>query len=288
MRLGFLPTGVLQGSFHQQGFMRSAFLQWGISSQLVSLRVVKALLVLFISMVLLNACAFMTGGKEDKNFQIADTNLQLGIGYMRQGRYEDALEKLNKAVHAKPDYADVHSALALVYEHMQEYDKADHHYYRALHLDPENGAHFNNYGAFLCRRGKFKKADTYFVKAINMPRYKTPELALENAGACAKQIPDREKAEEYLRKALSINPKLPLALSEMADLMYQKKNYMSTRAYLQRFGEVSKKYTPRSLWLGIQTERMLGDDQAEARYAKLLQSYYPDSLEFKRWLEETP
>jgi type IV pilus assembly protein PilF len=46
---------------------------------------------------------------------------------------------------------------------------------------------------------------------------------------------------------------LPLALSEMADVMFQKQNYMSTRAYLQRFGEVSK-YTPQSLWLGIQTE----------------------------------
>ena len=62
----------------------------------------------------------------------------------------------------------------------------------------------------------FVQADKYFAKAIETPRYKTPERALENAGACAKRIPDLEKAENYLRKALSINPKLPLALSEMA------------------------------------------------------------------------
>jgi type IV pilus assembly protein PilF len=245
-------------------------------------------LVLLISIaLLLNACASTGMNKEDKDFQIADTNLRLGIGYMRQGRYEDALEKLQKAEQAKHDYADVHSALAMVYERMLEYDKAGHHYRKAIDLKPEDGAHYNNYGVFLCRQGEYKKADKYFTKAIETPRYKTPERAMENAGACAKQIPDLEKAEQYLRNALSINPKLPLALSEMADLMYQKKNYMSTRAYLQRFGEVSR-YTPQSLWLGIQTERKLGDGKAEARYAKLLKTQYPDSLEFKRWLEETP
>jgi type IV pilus assembly protein PilF len=245
-------------------------------------------LVLLISIViLLNACASTGTNKEDKDFQIADTNLRLGVGYMRQGRYEDALEKLQKAEQAKSDYADVHSALAMVYEHLLEYDQAGHHYRRAIDLKPEDGAHYNNYGVFLCRQGEYKKADKYFTKAIETPRYKTPERAMENAGACAKLIPDLEKAEKYLRNALSINSKLPLALSEMADLMYQKKNYMSTRAYLQRFGEVSR-YTPQSLWLGIQTERKLGDDKAEARYAKLLKTQYPDSLEFKRWLEETP
>ncbi|MCG6968383.1 MAG: type IV pilus biogenesis/stability protein PilW [Gammaproteobacteria bacterium] len=247
----------------------------------------RSVSVLSIIFVLLNGCASTGMDKDDKNFKAADTNLQLGIGYMRQGRYEDALEKLQKAVEAKRDYADVHSALALVYERLLEYDKAGHHYREAIDLAPHDGGNYNNYGVFLCRQGEYKKADKYFAKAIETPRYKTPERAMENAGACAKQIPDLEKAEQYLRSALSINPKLPLALSEMADVMYQKENYMSTRAYLQRFGEVSK-YTPKSLWLGIQTERKLGDDKAEARYAKLLQTQYPDSLEFKRWLEETP
>ena len=125
------------------------------------------------------------------------------------------------------------------------------------------------------------------ISTVNTLRYKTPESALENAGVCAAQIPNAEKAEDYLRKALSINDKLPVALAEMADLMFKKQNYLSTRAYLQRFGEVSKP-TARSLWLGIRTERKLGDKEAEARYAKLLQSQYPDSLEFKRWLKETP
>lgn len=245
--------------------------------------------VLMLSILMLvNGCAMVPGEPgEDRDSKIADTNLRLGIGYMEQGKLDDALEKLQKAVDAEPGNSAVHAALALVYDQRQEYDNADHHYRRAISLDSENGGNYNNYGAYLCRQGKYREADKYFNKAINTLRYKTPERALENAGVCAAHIPDSEKAEEYLRRALSINDKLPLALSEMAELMFKKKNYMSTRAYLQRFGEVSKP-TAQSLWLGIRTERKLGDKEAEAHYAKLLQSQYPDSLEFKRWLEETP
>ena len=247
------------------------------------------LVVVLPILILMNGCAIISGvqAEEDRDTKIAETNLSLGIGYMKQGKLDDALEKLLKAEDAKPGDAAVHSVLALVYDQMQEYDKADRHYRRAIDLNAEEGGYYNNYGAFLCRHGKYQEADKYFNKAVNTLRYKTPESALENAGVCAAQIPNAEKAEDYLRKALSINDKLPVALAEMADLMFKKQNYLSTRAYLQRFGEVSKP-TARSLWLGIRTERKLGDKEAEARYAKLLQSQYPDSLEFKRWLKETP
>lgn len=247
------------------------------------MRLARLAMILF----LLAGCATAPLDKEDKEFKIADTKLKLGIGYLRQGKLEYALEALQGALAAEPGYAEVHSALALVYERLLKYDDADDHYREAIDLKPEDGGVYNNYGVFLCKRGKYVKADSYFNKAIEVPRYKTPEGALENAGACAKQIPDLEKAEVYLRKALSINSKLPLALSEMAGLMFTKEKYMSTRAYLQRYEEVAK-HSARTLWLGIRTERKLGDKTSEARYAKLLQTQYPDSLEFKRWLEETP
>jgi len=248
----------------------------------------KFSVILLPVVIFLNACAITPENQgESRDTKIAETNLHLGMGYMEQGKLNDALEKLLKAEDAQPGNAEVHSALALVYDQLQEYDKADHHYRRAINLNSEEGGNYNNYGAFLCRRGKYQQADKYFNKAIGTLHYKTPERALENAGVCAAKIPDLEKAEEYLRKALSMNDKLPLALAEMADLMFKKQNYLSTRAYLQRFGEVSKP-TAQSLWLGIRTERKLGDKEAEANYANLLRSQYPDSLEFKRWLEETP
>ena len=108
---------------------------------------------------------------------------------------------------------------------------------------------------------------------------------MENAGACAKQIPDLQLAETYLRQALKENPKLPTALLEMAEISFSKNKDLSVRAYLQRYEEVAQ-HTAQSLWLGIQSERRLGNQQAVSRYAKLLQTQFPDSSEFKRLLQE--
>ena len=126
----------------------------------------------------------------------------------------------------------------------------------------------------------------YFVKAAKVPRYPTPAQALENAGACARQIPDFDLAERYLRQALSINPKLAVALYEMAQISFAKNKHLTVRAYLQRYEEVAS-HTPQSLWLGILTERKLGDQQAAARYAKLLQTQFPDSTEFQQLLDQS-
>ena len=104
-------------------------------------------------LMFINGCATTGGQGEDRDTKIADTNLRLGIGYMQQGKLDDALEKLQKAVDAKPDDAAVHSVLALVYDQLLEYDKADRHYRRAIDLNPDDGGYYNNYGVFLCQRG---------------------------------------------------------------------------------------------------------------------------------------
>ena len=71
----------------------------------------------------------------------------------------------------------------------------------------------------------------------------------------------------------------------MAEITFAQKRFMSTRAYLERFEEVSMP-TPESLWLGVRAERKLGNEHAAQRYAKLLQTQYPDSLQFKWLLDE--
>lgn len=218
--------------------------------------------------------------EDDKTERNANTHVRLGVGYLRQGKPELALEKLQKALEIKSDYAPAHSALALVYEQLQMYDKADDYYQEAIDLDPSNGGMFNNYGVFLCKQNRLVEAEKYFLKAVNTPRYSTPELAYENAGSCAMKIPDINKAEKFLQIALDRNPKLPSALFHMAQVRFEQKRFLSSRGFLQRFEAVSSHH-PQSLWLGIRVERQLGDVSAAKQYAKQLQSKFPKSEEFK-------
>ncbi|MEJ2181138.1 MAG: hypothetical protein P8Y28_12075 [Gammaproteobacteria bacterium] len=137
--------------------------------------------------------------------------------------------------------------------------------------------------AFLCQINRPEEAEKYFLKAVNLPLYRTPELAYENAGACMRRVPDTKKAETYLDLALDINPRLPTALINMAEIRFEQNRFLSSRAYLQRFEAVSP-HSAESLWLGIRIERKLGDKNAEANYKKQLQSNFPKSRQFKMML----
>ena len=227
--------------------------------------------------VWLSGCAGYVKREEDRQ-RLAQTNVQLGVGYFRQGRVEDALVKLQKALDAEPDYAEAHSSIALVYEQLRENDKALEHYERALELNPEDGATRNNYAVFLCHTGHPKEAEPHFLRAIQSRGYRTPERAYENLGICSMEIPDEEKAEGYLRKALQMNPKLPGALLQMASLSLDKGRYLSGRGYLQRYHEVQPP-GPRSLWLGVQIERKLGDEATAEEFALQLLKKFPDADE---------
>ena len=242
-------------------------------------------LVIVLVIGILAGCSSIEKYKSDqvKNERLVETQVQLGVGYFEQGNYEVALEKLQMALDVKSNYAPAHSAIALVYEKMQKYDKADEHYREAISLNPEDGGMLNNYGVFLCNRNRPADAEKYFLKAIKIPLYDTPELAYENAGACARRIPDAEKAETYLTKALELNPQLPTALINMAEIRFEQDRYLSSRGFLQRYESVSS-HSAESLWLGIRVERKLGDKNAEANYKKQLQSKFPKSEQFRMML----
>jgi type IV pilus assembly protein PilF len=103
-------------------------------------------------------------------------------------------------------------------------------------------------------------------------------VALTNAGVCAIRNSDLKKAEEYFRQALGHNAKFPSALIQMAQISFRNEQNLSSRAYLQRYLELTKP-TPASLWLGIRNERILGDRNAVSSYSLMLKNNFPDSRE---------
>lgn len=240
--------------------------------------------------VLAMGLAIMSGGcnqanvrSDDAKSSSAEANMELGILYMREGKKAVALELLQKAIDQDPGLAEAHNAIAVLYENLGETDKADEHFRRAISLDPKNSQAHNNYGGFLCRQQRWDAAEESFLKAVSNPLYETPEVAYTNAGICANTAKDPDKAETYWRKALEVNPRFPAALLQMARLSVGKKDFMRSRAYLQRLHERVKP-SAESLWLGVQTERALGDRNAEASYGMLLKNGFPESPQAKQLL----
>jgi len=115
-------------------------------------------------------------------------------------------------------------------------------------------------------------------ESLDSPLNKQSWLTLSNIGLCYLQKNDTPQAEQYFRRALQDNPRYPLALQEMAKISYNKQEFMSARAFLERYAAVGK-HTPETLWIGFQTERALGNRDSADDYKERLIISFPASTE---------
>lgn len=227
------------------------------------------------------ACESTPKKSEESQRKAAETNTDLGRNYMERGQYEIALEKLKRAVAHDKTYAPAHTMLAILYETIGETEQAGKEYKLALYYDPTDGDVNNNYGAYLCATGKAGEADKHFEAAVADPFYATPAIALSNAGSCALQRGDLDKAERYLRQSLDYDSRLAGSLLPMAKISYLQGSYLRARAFLQRYEAVGA-MNEESLILGYDIETELGDQQAANRYRLELMERFPGSTQAGR------
>lgn len=210
--------------------------------------------------------------------EAARVNTELGVAYAREGQFDVAQEKLERALQQNANYAPAHSTLAIVYQQRRDPVKAEEHYRRALRLSPRDPHTRNNFGVFLCGQGRVDEAEALFLQAASDPDYREPEAAYTNAGVCARRVPDLDRAEKHFREALALQPKHAEALAQMASLYFDRKDYLRARAYLQRYEQVGPP-TAVTLWIGAKVEFALGDELAASDYARRLKSQFPESEE---------
>ncbi len=238
---------------------------------------IRQLLVIGVT-VMLAACAGSAAAPESdsKARKAAETNTELGRQYIARGDYEIALDKLKRAIAFDRSYAPAHTVLAYLYERIGDDEMAGKEYREAIKYDPKDGGVNNNYGAFLCSIGKWKEAEPYFEKALRDPFYETPALPLSNAGLCAMNAGDLDKAENFLRQSIEYDENLSASLLALSQLNYQREQYLRARAFLQRYEAVAPD-TEVSLEHGYKIEKAMGDKEAAQRYRSELIEQFPES-----------
>lgn len=237
------------------------------------------LLALFTVSLFIGACA--SGQPDDpydksKSQKAAESNTSLGLEYMNRGQYEVALGKLKKAIREEPGYAPAHTVIAVLYERIGEMELAGKHYLKAVEADPDDGDVNNNYGVYLCKTDKQKQAIDHFLTALDDPFYSSPSVALTNAGSCALSEGDMVAADDFLRRALKIEPDFPDALMSMARLNYEEQDFLKSRAFIQRFEAVAT-HGADSLLLAYKIETASRDTRSANRYKLSLETHFPES-----------
>lgn len=208
----------------------------------------------------------------------AQVHTELGAAYFARGQMAVALEELNEALRSDSGYGPAYNILGLVYMELREDGKAEDSFRRALSINSADSDAHNNYGWFLCQRGKIDESIEQFMAALKNPLYTTPDKSYLNAGICSRMKNNDATAEDFLLKALKLQPQQPQALFHLAEINFKRGSLLDAKSYITRFSRLAPS-TAESLWLGVRIERKLGDRNAEASYGLQLRKNFPDSPE---------
>jgi type IV pilus assembly protein PilF len=238
---------------------------------------VNRLIVMLFSLALLAACS--TTSDNSHAFKSAKVHTELAGLYYQRGQLGIALDELKNAMNADSSYAPAYNVRALVHMALREDKDAEQDFKHSLDLDDTNSDAHNNYGWFLCQHDRAKEAIPQFMAALKNPLYTTPGLAYLNAGLCSRKAGNNKDAEDFLQKALQVQPGSTQALYALADLNYSNADYFSAKKYFADLAQKSDNLTAEQLWLGIRINRKIGDRNSEASYAMQLRNRFPDARE---------
>lgn len=215
--------------------------------------------------------------QETSKARKAMVHTKLARGYLQQDQYATAKTELERALRIDPTHSDSNYVMALLQMRLEQYRDAETYFERAVRYNPENSPAAHDFGVFLCQIGKERKAVEYFQVAVSNPLFDKAQLSYMRAGECLLKIKD-PAAEGFLKKALSINPRLKPALYQLALFKFEAGKYLSARAYIERYFAITNPQ-PASLLLAFKIESSLNAQDVADDYRSKLLIEFPGSKE---------
>jgi type IV pilus assembly protein PilF len=208
----------------------------------------------------------------------AEIRLQLAASYYQKGQLSIALEEVRRALQADPNYGLAHSMLGLIYLDLGDRREAEASYAQALRLDPNNPEVLNNHGWYLCQTGHERDSIDFFQRAAGNRLYRTPGLAMQNAGLCMLRVQDTGAAEGFLRRSFELDAANPITKYQLARLYLANKQVDRANFY---YGLLEKgpNAPAELLWLGLRIARANADLRLERQLADELRRRFPNSAE---------
>jgi len=122
---------------------------------------------------------------DSESRQRAGAFTDLASAYYTRAQYKVALDELRKALSADSQYGPAYNVYGLIYMELAEDKLAEENFRRAIELGRNDSESRNNYGWFLCTRGRYDEGLEQFSAAIRNPLYARPEQASPTR-ACAR------------------------------------------------------------------------------------------------------
>jgi predicted TPR repeat methyltransferase len=135
------------------------------------------------------------------------TRDNLAIELIRQGRFDEAIGRLEVTLNFRPDYPEAHNNLGYALEQLGRTNEALQHYERAIFLKPDYPEALNNAGNVFRERGCPTEAISHYRRAIEIK-------------------PDDATAHTNLAAILTEQHKFPEALTEFETAISLRPDYL--------------------------------------------------------------
>ena len=148
----------------------------------------------------------------------ADAEYNLGLALSQKGWMDDAMVHYEKALAIQPDLAKANYNLGNVLFGKGRLDEAITHYQRALEIQPDHVKACSNLGLALLQKGRTDEAIVYFKKALALqPGF--AEVCF-NLGNLYLQKGRVDEAITYFQKALEIKPDFAGAYNNLCHITW--------------------------------------------------------------------
>ena len=199
-------------------------------------------------------------------------NLGLAQLSLEAGKPAQAEVLARKALETDAGNGRVHALMGVIQARLQRPDKARAEFARARQYGASDGTVFNIYGTWLCETGDVAGADQTFRTAMRMRAVSLPSV-YANAGRCASQVRDWNKARSYLREGVRLAPTDRQILLMLSEAELQLGHTLEARAFVPRSD--ARGAAASTLALAARVEDAAGDPVAAARYRKRLREEFP-------------
>ena len=133
------------------------------------------------------------------------------LSYLNDRQPAPAMAALQEAINVNPSSPIYRDTLGVVLLELGRPDMAFDHFKKAIELDPMFADAYFHLGTALAEARRWDEAVASYKKAIELPTLTIPESANQNLGLALYHLKRYREAEQTLRFAISLDPKMQTA-----------------------------------------------------------------------------
>ncbi len=131
------------------------------------------------------------------------------VAHLLQEDADAAMEELKRVISLRPDHAQAHYNLGLIYQHLGKNEEAIKCYEQATRIMPDYALPYNNIGAMKIESELYEEAIEALKRAVSLKSDFSE--ALYNLASAYEYVADSTHAAEVCRQLLRIEPEHPYA-----------------------------------------------------------------------------